>query len=227
MTRRRLVLALSLATAALADCQRHDAESHSAAVASAKPRSGAPLLPSSVLNPAEQATLGASEIVNDVPIYALKTTFLDQDARPTKLEVFQGHPVLVAMFYAACPQACPRLIGHIKDILANLSEPERARLFVLLVTIDPENDDPAALRAVMTRYALDPARFRLLTGKEDDIREVAAILGVKYRTSAGTINHSSVITLVDGEGRVRARYDGLADSKDPATRDVRALLAKR
>lgn len=178
--------------------------------------------------PAEvPGVLPAGDVVRGASIYELPASFVDQDGTPAKLDVYRGHPTLVAMFYASCPLACPRLIANVKNLEASLSPADRANLRVVLVTIDPENDTPEALRGVVKRHQLDTARWKLFTGKEDDVRDCAAVLGIKYRESDGTINHSSVITLVDDAGRIEGRYDGLTDARPTAGPKIHELLTKK
>ncbi|MBK6695733.1 MAG: SCO family protein [Myxococcales bacterium] len=180
-------------------------------------------------SPSESAVgvLPTLDVVRGVSIYALPSPFVDQDGASSKIDAFRGQITLVAMFFASCPQACPRLINNTKAIEAALTPKEREGLRVLLITIDPENDTPDVLRGVVKRFGLDAGRWKLLTGKDDDIRDAAAVLGVKYREMDGTLNHSSVITLLDREGRIDARYDGIADTRAAASARIRELLAKR
>lgn len=177
--------------------------------------------------PEVPGVLPTEEIVRGVSIYELGAKFVDQSGSPSRIDAFRGHPTIVAMFFSSCPLACPRLIANVKALEASLPPAERADLRVLLITIDPENDTPEVLRGVVTRRELDASRWKLLTGKDDDIREAAAVLGVKYRESDGTINHSSVLTLVDREGRVEGRYDGLADARPSAGKRIHELVAQK
>lgn len=180
--------------------------------------------------PAASAALGvlpAGEVVRGASIYELKSPFVDQNDKAARLDVHHGHPTLIAMFYATCPYACPRLIANVKKIEAALPPETRADLRVLLITIDPENDTPAALRGVIQRYGLDAARWTLFTGKEDDVRDAAAVLGIQYREADGTINHSSVITLLDREGHIDTRYDGLTDAHVDAAKRIGEVAALR
>jgi protein SCO1 len=52
-----------------------------------------------------------------------------------------------------------------------------------------------------------PLRRRTFaSASESDARKIAALLGVRYRRLAdGSFDHSSLITLLDSEGRVIAR----------------------
>lgn len=195
----------------------------------------ATVVPSASMGPAPAASasspesvvnghvLAAVDVVRGASIYDLRSPYVDQSGQPTHIDRHRGHPTLIAMFYGSCPSACPKLIGNVRKIEAALSPSARDDLRVLLVTIDPENDTPEALRGVVSRYSLDTARWSLLTGKEDDIRDAAAVLGIQYRQASGSINHSSVITLLDREGRVDARFDGITDAHEDAAKRIAAL----
>ena len=130
------------------------------------------------------------------------------------VDLHRGHPVLIAMFYASCQQACPMTIAKIQGIEARLSPADRARLRVLLVSLDPDRDTIAALRELSTRHQLDD-RWTVARTADPQVRELAAALGVRYRKLAdGTIAHSTVIAMLDGEGIPRARVEGLGASDD-------------
>lgn len=142
--------------------------------------------------------------------YQLTGAFRDQAGSATRLDVHQGHPVLASTFYASCTDACPLLIAELRRIEASLPAGLRADVRVVLVSLDPEHDTPEALRRLAESHHLDAARWRLLTGTDETVREVAGVLGVKFRRlSNGTINHSSVIAVLDRRGVVRTRVDGI------------------
>jgi protein SCO1/2 len=50
----------------------------------------------------------------------------------------------------------------------------------------------------------------LARAEESDVRELAAVLGIRYRQlPSGVFSHSAVITLLDADGIVRARTENL------------------
>jgi protein SCO1/2 len=104
------------------------------------------------------------------------------------------------------------LISNIKRIEAALDPAVRSELRVVLVSFDPKHDTPEALRGVIERHGVDASRWMLMTGKDDEIRDVAAVLGIKYRQADGSFNHSSVITLLDRDGVIKLRVDGMGES---------------
>jgi len=159
-------------------------------------------------------------------LYVLSAALVDQDGRPVGLDLFRGYPVVISMFYATCPGACPLLIADIQRIEAELSPRERANLRVVLVSLDPERDTPEALQALARARGLDESRWRLLRAPDDTVREIAAALGIKYRRLPdGSFNHSSVITLLDRSGAMQGRLDGIGKLHADLLRRLRAAAA--
>jgi protein SCO1/2 len=132
------------------------------------------------------------------------------------------------MFYTSCQYICPLIVDSGLAVQRELTAAERARLDVLLVSMDPARDTPAALKQVATKRKLDPARWTLASPRRDDVRAVAGVLGVRYRALAdGEFNHTSALVLLDGEGRVVARTEKIGSVPDPEfLAAVRKLLAK-
>jgi len=159
---------------------------------------------------AAHTTLPASVPVTAAPIYDLEMTLVDQDGKSVGLDVYRGHPLIVSMFYATCPYACPTLISDIKRLERSLDPEAQRRVRVLLVSFDPDRDSPEALRALARQHGLDAKRYKLAQAPEGQVRELASVLGIKYRKlDNGAFNHSSVITVLDASGLPRAHVDGL------------------
>ena len=160
-------------------------------------------------------------------VYLLDDAFSDQAGKPFKLADRRGRPQLVAMFYTSCRYICPLIVDSAKGVEHELSPAERARLGVLLVSLDPARDDTAALASVARKRKLDPARWTLARTDAGAVRRVAALLGVRYRALAdGEFNHTSALVLLDAEGRVLARTERLGPVPDPAfLAAVKAALA--
>lgn len=169
-------------------------------------------------------TLPAGRAVDSASLYQLERDFIDAKGKAIRLSSFEGKPVLISMFYATCPHACPLLISDIKRLEQQLPEKERARLQVVLVTLVPERDTPEGMAKLLASHGVDGKRWQALQTGEEGVRELAGLLGIKYRfTKDGAINHSSVITLLDERGVIRERIEGL---RQPPDRVVRALTAR-
>jgi len=160
----------------------------------------------------------------DDSIYHLTGAFRDQAGSNARLDVGRGHPVVMSMFYASCTETCPLLIAEIHRIEESLTPALRGDVRIVLVSLDPERDTPAALAKLAERHRVDQTRWRFLTGPDGAVREVAAVLGVRFRRlSTGAIDHSSVIAVIDRDGAIDTRVDAMAPG-DPK-RAVRVTTA--
>jgi protein SCO1/2 len=160
-------------------------------------------------------------------IYALSASLVDQRGQTVGLSLFRGHPVLISMFYANCPDACPLLIADLQGLERELPSRIKADLRIVLVSLDPERDTPDTLRALSRAHHLDESRWRLLRAPEDTVRDIAALLGIKYRRLPdGNFNHSSVITLLDSEGVIVARDATIGGPHEALLRRLRVVRSK-
>lgn len=158
-------------------------------------------------------------------IYELSPVLTDQDAKSMSLDVFRGYPTIVSMVYATCPYTCPRIISTIQKIEAEVPEKVRSRVRVLLVSLDPAHDTPESMRAVLLRHKVDVTRWRFGLASDVETRHLAAVLGVKYRsTPDGDINHNAVFTVLDHDGRVARRFEGLKTPPADVARFLNTLV---
>lgn len=143
-------------------------------------------------------------------LYQLPVVLTDQDNNNSALDVFVGHPVIISMFYGSCPHVCPMLLSTIQMTENKLPDEIRSKLRVLLISVDPDNDTPAALGKVAKRHHLDMQRWKLTRTSATDVRKIAAVLNIRYRQlDNGEFNHSTVISLLDQEGVIQARTSKL------------------
>jgi protein SCO1/2 len=159
---------------------------------------------------APPAALAAPAAAEPPPsIYELPVRLRDAADQDIGLDVGRGHPVLISMFYASCPVACPVLIDEIGQIAAELPAAVQAELRIVLVSFDPDRDTPAALRELIAARRLDD-RWTVASASELDARTIAAVLGFKYRKlDSGEFFHGSTIIALDRDGRPLARTDTL------------------
>lgn len=159
-------------------------------------------------------------------LYHLAAGFVDQQGHGFQLAQRRGRPQLVSMFYTSCAYVCPLIVDSARGVQHALPESQRSALGILLVSMDPARDDVAALRSVFDKRRLDAASWTLARTDAAAVRKLAALLGVRYRALAdGEFNHSSVLVLLDREGRRVASTSQLGSVLDPAfMAAVEALL---
>lgn len=138
-------------------------------------------------------------------LYQLHAALTTQKGAAAGLDLYQGHPTVISMLYGSCPAYCPMLISAVQVYEGHLDQAARARLRVLLVSFDAAHDTPQRLTELSSLHRADPARWTFASAREPDARRIAELLGFRYRKLPdGSFDHTQVITLVDGEGRVLA-----------------------
>ena len=160
-------------------------------------------------------------------VYQLQAQMVDQAGHAQAWRGQRGKPRLVSMFYTSCPYMCPLIVDSGKAVERQLTPAERDRIGITLVSLDPARDTPKALQALAGKRQLDANRWSLLAPREDDVRAIAGVLGVRYRKlDNGEFNHSSELILLDADGRILARSDKVGTVPDPGfVAQVRRALA--
>jgi len=166
----------------------------------------------------------AAELPRD-SVYQLPLRLTDQHGTTLQWQSRRGKPQLVSMFYASCRYICPLIIEGGKAVERALTPAQRARLGVMLISMDPERDTPRALAALAEERRVDP-RWVLAAPAPGDVRSIAGVLDVRYRQlSDGEFNHTSALILLDAEGRIVARTEKIGTRPDPEfVAAVQALL---
>jgi protein SCO1/2 len=148
-------------------------------------------------------------------IYRLDAALTNQSGVATGLDVYAGQPVLVAMFYASCPAACPLIVDTLRAVERAAPPAQRQRLRVLMISIDPEHDTVRSLQELATTRGIDVTRWTLARTDATTVRKIAAVLNVQYRPLPdGGFNHTSVITLLSAQGEVLAQSNALSKADD-------------
>jgi protein SCO1/2 len=154
--------------------------------------------------------LKPNAVFTDRSLYQLDSEWTSDVGRKVKLGVFEGRPQVVALFFTHCEYACPIIVNDLRRIEAALPESLRGRVDFLLITLDHERDTPAVLHAYRETRRLPVAQWSLLHGGPDDVRELAALLGVNYQKDGrGQYAHSNIITLLNSRGEIVGQLVGL------------------
>jgi protein SCO1 len=94
-----------------------------------------------------------------------------------------------------------------------------------MVSFDARRDDPATLRAQAEKRKIDTTRWTLARTDAANVRKLAAILGIQYRQlDDGEFNHSSVLILLDGKGRIVARSEVMGKTDPEFVAAIKRVL---
>lgn len=194
------------------------------AVAGAAPapqRNGSPDLPSCC------AKTLAPAAFTDKSLYQIESVWTTDEAKPVRLGTLRGKPQVVVMFFSSCQYTCPILVNDLKRIASALPEALRTNVGFTLISFDSERDTPEALHAMRTERDLPKADWTLLRGEPDDVRELAALLGVNYRKDAsGQFAHSNLITVLNAEGEIVFQQPGLNLPTDGVIEQLKTITSQ-
>ena len=166
----------------------------------------------------------AENPVSDRSLFQLDSSWTNDQNAGLKLGALGGRPLVVTMFFAKCEYACPVLVHDMKRVQAALSEDARGKVGFVLVSFDTERDTPAVLAEYRKIHEL-PANWTLLRGAPDDVLELAALLGVKFKKDArGQFAHSNMLTVLNGGGEVVHQQIGLNQTPDETVKQLVQLL---
>lgn len=145
--------------------------------------------------------------LDEPSLYDLDIRLRTSDDVEIGLDVQRGHPVLVTMFYASCPVACPVLIEDLGRVAADLPADVQRDLRFVIVSFDAARDTPQVLRELIAKRHLDE-RWTVASANDADARTLAATLGFKFRALAnGEYVHGATAVALDREGRPIARSE--------------------
>jgi len=168
--------------------------------------------------------LASAAADESISLFDLDAAWRNQRNEAVAWSGLAGRPMVVCMFFSHCGYACPRITADMQAIAERLGAETAGRVQFVMASFDAERDTPELLATFAESKGIDPA-WQLLHGDEDTVRELAAALGIRYRREPdGNIAHSNLIVLLDAQGRVAYRHEGLEADLGPIIQATRALV---
>ena len=160
--------------------------------------------------------------------YARSLALTDVDGQPRTLADFKGKVVVVFFGYTQCPDVCPTTMAELAEVKRKLGA-DGARLQGIFVSVDPERDTAALLKAYVANFGPDLIGLR---GSLEQTQAAAKEFKVFYAKVPGktassyTVDHTAGSYVFDAQGRVRlfTRYGSGAQA---LTDDLKILLAEK
>jgi protein SCO1/2 len=128
---------------------------------------------------------------------------VDVDGRPADESLLKGKWSAVFFGYTYCPDICPATMTALSAAKLKLPPAQAAQLQAVFVSIDPERDTPAQLKAYLESPAF-PRPVIGLTGSPEQVKAIAKVYRVYYaRAGEGPdylMDHNSAIYLMNPKG---------------------------
>lgn len=113
--------------------------------------------------------------------YFPNISLINQDGKTLRFydDMIKGKVVAINFMYATCHDACPLETAKLRQVQEALGDRVGKDIFMYSITITPEHDTPATLKAYMEKFNVGPG-WQFLTGKEADITLLRKKLGLYY-----------------------------------------------
>jgi protein SCO1 len=148
--------------------------------------------------------------LTDKSVYQLGSSWIRHDNQTINLRQLRGRIQVMAMIFTRCPSSCPRLVEDMKHLQSQLGTPYRDAVGYVLVSLDPDRDSPQVLKEYSESRDLRGDSWTLLHGDPEDVRELAAVLGVRYKkVGERDIAHSNLISVLNKEGELVYQQEDL------------------
>jgi protein SCO1 len=161
--------------------------------------------------------------IPDDSVYQLNSKWLDQDSKAIQLSDFGGKTQLVSMIYTHCLHTCPTIVSTMQAVELYLAKAGLQDVGFILVSLTPDSDTPEVLKAFAETRKLDLNKWRLLSGSDDSVRELAMAMDIKYQAIGDEVNHANLITVLDGEGRILFQEVGVINNAKKMAQDIENL----
>ncbi len=126
----------------------------------------------------------------------------DSEGRRFTLASLRGRPAIVTFLDSQCHQECP-LEGRALAA-AFQTVPRSERPVVVAVSVNPWQDTPGSARRAMKRFGLAGYQWRWLLGSRAQLEAVWRKYRIEVRRTAGDVEHTDALYLVDSSGYERA-----------------------
>jgi protein SCO1/2 len=143
-------------------------------------------------------------------------SLLDGEGKTRNLQSFKGQVVVLFFGYTQCPDVCPTTMAELVEAKRLLGA-KGDNVVGLFVTLDPERDTPAVLKAYTANFG--PSVIGLHAASNEQLAALTKDYRIYYKKVEGkggqyTLDHTAASFIYDAQGRLRlyTRYGQGAQS---------------
>ncbi|HEY6923518.1 MAG TPA: SUMF1/EgtB/PvdO family nonheme iron enzyme [Steroidobacteraceae bacterium] len=161
-------------------------------------------------------------------LYQLDVPLQSSDGGRIALSEMRGRPLLITLFYSQCSSVCPMITARLQSIESQITPGDRRNVTILMISLDAQRDTPQTLATFRQEHHIEGQSWIVARAGAEDVRALAAVLGVRYRELPDhSFNHSAVIALVDRDGVIKARADGVQGADAAFVKQVQSIATAR
>lgn len=138
-----------------------------------------------------------------------KFELLNQDNLKISNETYKGKVYVLEFFFSTCPSICPKMNQSMLQIEKTFFG--NPNFGIVSITIDPEHDTPAVLKAHREFLGVQSSNWNFLTGDKTYIFDLSNkgfnLYAGQNNKAQGGFEHSGLFALIDKNGTIRCRKD--------------------
>lgn len=149
----------------------------------------------------------------------------DQSGAALSSQSFTDKVLVLNFMFTSCPQVCPRQARELVQVQQALPDALKSKVRFLSVSVDPENDTPAALQQFAAETGINLENWSLAAASPEATHKLALELKA-IEPSAGSAlpaAHGTSIYLFDRRGRLMQRYMGKPLDRQRLVREIEQL----
>ena len=151
---------------------------------------------------------------------------IDGDGRTVTEQDFRGRHMLVYFGFTFCPDVCPTTLFSASRALDEIGPALAAKVRLVFISIDPARDTPEVVKDYAGHF--HPGTVGL-TGTPEQVGAAARAWRIYFRKAdpeedgGYLVDHSSILFLMDGDGRYVTHFGHEATAADMAAALKRLL----
>ncbi len=162
--------------------------------------------------PESQAEVTSGKYQRSLQVYMVPdVTLVNANARPTRLRdlLAADGPVMLDFIYTTCTTICPTMSTAFSKVPDRLGAGP-GKLRKISVSVDPEYDQPAQLKAYAMQFGAGP-NWHFLTGSVEDVEALVRAFGNYHADNA---DYGPLTFLRPAPGKPWVRINGLASAEE-------------
>lgn len=141
-------------------------------------------------------------------------------------DVLKGRSVAVNAIYTRCRDECPLETARLAQLQRLLGERVGKDIWLVSITLEPEHDTPAVLKAYAARFGIGPG-WLFLTGSARDMRLIARKLGLSRSGDAASRDGHAASLMVGNEPTGQWMRNSAVDNPTFLAATIRNFLGWR
>jgi protein SCO1/2 len=147
----------------------------------------------------ERRDVSQLPVIRAVPEFSLT----DQDGNTVTKDDLRSKIWIADFIFTRCKGPCPLMTARMLEMQRALVKTPDVKL--VSITVDPEHDTPAVLKAYAEANYAEPGRWKFLTGDKTVIEKVVTEGFMQHLDEEnGEPVHGTMFLVVDGNGMVRS-----------------------